>query len=164
MEKMSRMCRAYSSSIFSDHFFGIKFQQQIIELKFGCHHITCRCGHHFCYRCGGKRDRIYYFDCDWLSHVAPWDHAKGRCPREPNCELWDEQMLLEERERDRQNNAQIRVPTPDLQPLIPEEVVRPPIQPPPPYRPVATEWFTLQSFRWLSGGTWSSLIDIWWGR
>ncbi|KAJ7637074.1 hypothetical protein FB45DRAFT_908161 [Roridomyces roridus] len=25
---------------------------RMVELKFGCNHITCHCNHHFCYRCG----------------------------------------------------------------------------------------------------------------
>ncbi|KAG8934216.1 hypothetical protein FRC02_010386 [Tulasnella sp. 418] len=53
----------------------------IIELSHGCNHMTCICKHEFCHRCGA----------DW----------KGRCTRQPPCELWDEDMLYAEQERQR---------------------------------------------------------------
>ena len=33
---------------------------------------------------------------------ADWDVLKVRCKRNPSCELWDEEMLLEQQERDRE--------------------------------------------------------------
>jgi len=50
----------------------------------GCNHITCRCKTHFCFKCGSL-----------------WDIENSRCTRNPSCDLWDEEMLLELRERDR---------------------------------------------------------------
>ncbi|CAG8434130.1 4738_t:CDS:10 [Ambispora gerdemannii] len=65
----------------------------IVELYTGCNHITCRCKTEFCYKCGDL-----------------WDKFTERCRRR-TCDLWDEQMLLEERNRRQiqvnlQNNPQ----------------------------------------------------------
>ncbi|KAI0827131.1 hypothetical protein BC628DRAFT_1409914 [Trametes gibbosa] len=57
----------------------------IVELTHGCNHITCRCKTEFCFKCG-----------------SIWDVQNKRCSRVPSCELWDEDMLLEERERMRE--------------------------------------------------------------
>lgn len=46
---------------------------QMIELSEGCYHMTCRCGHQFCYTCG-----------------APWLNKKATC----NCPLFDLQFIL----------------------------------------------------------------------
>ena len=56
-----------------------------------CHllRMCCRCSHEFCYRCGG-----------------PW---KGKCTQ--GCEVWDEDMLLAEEDRARQENAAVRCST-----------------------------------------------------
>ncbi|KAJ7487800.1 hypothetical protein FB451DRAFT_1528476 [Mycena latifolia] len=61
----------------------------LVELISGCNHISCRCGTHFCFKCGSLTT------------------TKGKCLREPSCELWDEEMLLEERERDRARAANL---------------------------------------------------------
>lgn len=45
----------------------------MVELRTGCFHITCRCGSNWCYLCG-----------------VPWKHCK--------CEHWDEARLLERAE------------------------------------------------------------------
>ncbi|WOG87563.1 hypothetical protein DCAR_0206792 [Daucus carota subsp. sativus] len=45
----------------------------MIELKEGCYHISCRCGHQFCYSCG-----------------AEWKNKKATC----NCALWDERNIV----------------------------------------------------------------------
>jgi hypothetical protein len=93
--------------------------QAIVELAQGCNHITCRCGAHFCFKCGSK-----------------WTIGRGvnRCSREPPCELWDENMLLAEEER-RNNPVQ---PVQDFAP--PHHVINigaPLVQPPPPpYQPL----------------------------
>ncbi|KAH7440617.1 hypothetical protein KP509_03G001900 [Ceratopteris richardii] len=49
--------------------------RQMIELKDGCYHITCWCGHEFCYLCG-----------------KAWKSKKQTC----QCRLWDEDFLFEE--------------------------------------------------------------------
>lgn len=41
-----------------------------------------------------------------LDFSALWDKSNSRCTREPSCELWTEEMLLEERERHRDQAAQ----------------------------------------------------------
>ncbi|KIY43295.1 hypothetical protein FISHEDRAFT_53809 [Fistulina hepatica ATCC 64428] len=60
----------------------------IVELTIGCNHITCRCGTHFCFRCGSL-----------------WKRGQGRnsghCTRNPPCDLWDEANLLDAQERER---------------------------------------------------------------
>lgn len=48
-----------------------------VALKHGCNHITCICGHEFCYTCG-----------------VAWQDPKA-CA----CDLWSERMLLREEER-----------------------------------------------------------------
>ncbi|XP_058199702.1 E3 ubiquitin-protein ligase RSL1-like isoform X1 [Rhododendron vialii] len=53
----------------------------MVELTEGCNHITCRCGHQFCYICG-----------------AEWRNKKATCA----CPLWDEQHIVHERNRQRQ--------------------------------------------------------------
>ncbi|KAF7350397.1 RBR-type E3 ubiquitin transferase [Mycena venus] len=73
----------------------------LVELVSGCNHMTCRCGTHFCFKCGSLAT------------------TKGMCKREPPCELWDEEMLLEERERERERVA----------------ILIPPAHPPPAYNP-----------------------------
>jgi len=52
----------------------------MVELKFGCNHITCTCKHHFCYTCG-----------------ADFEHKKGkyRCTSGNGCQVWDEDRLIE---------------------------------------------------------------------
>ncbi|KAJ7143327.1 hypothetical protein C8R43DRAFT_1130754 [Mycena crocata] len=51
----------------------------MVELKFGCNHITCVCKHHFCYTCG-----------------ADFEHKGGkyRCKGGLGCKVWEEQNLL----------------------------------------------------------------------
>ncbi|KAH7882297.1 hypothetical protein F5I97DRAFT_1817067 [Phlebopus sp. FC_14] len=57
---------------------------RLVELVHGCNHITCLCGTHFCFKCGSR-----------------WDVRARKCTRKPSCDLWDEDMLLEDRERQR---------------------------------------------------------------
>lgn len=47
----------------------------LIELAEGCFHMTCRCGHEFCYNCG-----------------AEWKNKKATC----SCPLWDEDNILDD--------------------------------------------------------------------
>ncbi|KAJ7236179.1 hypothetical protein C8J57DRAFT_137915 [Mycena rebaudengoi] len=51
----------------------------MVELKFGCNHITCTCKHHFCYTCG-----------------ADFEHKGGkyRCKGGKGCKVWEEQNLI----------------------------------------------------------------------
>ncbi|KAJ7598759.1 hypothetical protein C8J56DRAFT_814955 [Mycena floridula] len=72
----------------------------IVELTFGCNHVICRlCGCHFCFKCGALSDEA------------------GKCSRVPSCELWDEDRLLAENNRENRPAAHLDAP------------------PPPPYQP-----------------------------
>ncbi|KAG8934215.1 hypothetical protein FRC02_010385 [Tulasnella sp. 418] len=62
--------------------------QVVIELSQGCNHMTCICKHEFCHRCG-----------------AAWN---GKCTRQPPCQLWDDDELHEEQERQRLGGAERR--------------------------------------------------------
>ncbi|KAI0360484.1 hypothetical protein OH77DRAFT_1501240 [Trametes cingulata] len=86
----------------------------IVELTHGCNHITCRCKTEFCFKCGSL-----------------WDVRNKRCSREPSCDLWDDEMLLEERERERERQREARRPRPAgpppayaVGPLVPRPAVR----------------------------------------
>nr|GAT58831.1 predicted protein [Mycena chlorophos] len=73
----------------------------LVELVSGCNHMTCRCGTHFCFKCGALSSE------------------KGLCTRQPPCDLWDEDMLLEERERERERNRNAApVPRPAPAPAV----------------------------------------------
>ncbi|KAJ6486829.1 hypothetical protein C8R45DRAFT_1098105 [Mycena sanguinolenta] len=52
----------------------------MVELKYGCNHITCVCGDHFCYICG-----------------APFEYENGtyRCTGGENCAVWEEQQYMD---------------------------------------------------------------------
>ena len=62
----------------------------MIELRSGCNHMTCTsCSHEFCYRC-----------------LKPWSTRDAQCSSR-QCELWDEDRLLEAGEqRVQQEEAQ----------------------------------------------------------
>ncbi|XP_034218857.1 probable E3 ubiquitin-protein ligase ARI3 [Prunus dulcis] len=47
--------------------------KHMVELDSGCYHITCRCGHQFCYTCG-----------------AEWKNKRATC----SCPLWDEHHII----------------------------------------------------------------------
>ncbi|CAI9770839.1 unnamed protein product [Fraxinus pennsylvanica] len=51
----------------------------MIELAAGCYHMTCRCGHEFCYTCG-----------------AEWKNKAATCA----CPLWDEEHILDDEDED----------------------------------------------------------------
>ncbi|KAJ7232977.1 hypothetical protein B0H12DRAFT_1144511 [Mycena haematopus] len=52
----------------------------MVDLKYGCNHITCVCGHHFCYICGAPFE---------------YEHGMYRCTGGENCAVWEEQKLLD---------------------------------------------------------------------
>ncbi|KAF8067842.1 hypothetical protein FPV67DRAFT_1626064 [Lyophyllum atratum] len=94
----------------------------IVELVSGCNHMTCICGFHFCFKCGSPTTR------------------EGKCKSNPPCELWDEEMLLEQRERARNPvalpRAGLAIPLNPLgfqQPQRAPEPYRPPAHVPQPH-------------------------------
>lgn len=65
--------------------------------------------------------------------LALWDVRRKRCIRNPACDLWDEEMLLEERERERERRqgrvaAAVR---PVARMFAPHEELPPPYEAPP---------------------------------
>lgn len=50
--------------------------KNLVELVAGCYHISCRCGHEFCYTCG-----------------AEWIKKKPTC----RCPIWDERNIIDRR-------------------------------------------------------------------
>jgi len=54
----------------------------MVQLAHGCHHMTCRCGHHFCYKCG-----------------RTWMNQEGAVVKQCECDLWNEENLVEETQR-----------------------------------------------------------------
>ncbi|KAH7882296.1 hypothetical protein F5I97DRAFT_1817136 [Phlebopus sp. FC_14] len=86
---------------------------RLVELAHGCNHITCLCGTHFCFKCGSR-----------------WNVRDGKCTRKPSCDLWDEHMLLEERERRRVADLERLQGRPAMQRVQAA-------QPPPPYQAAA---------------------------
>ncbi|KAF9788557.1 hypothetical protein BJ322DRAFT_1049631 [Thelephora terrestris] len=79
----------------------------IVELTQGCNHITCICKKEFCFKCGSL-----------------WDTIRQRCTSDPRCELWDETMLLDIREREREGAQANRLAraAPRPAPPVPERV------------------------------------------
>lgn len=58
---------------------------------------------------------------DLTSLLALWDKGRGRCAREPACEFWNEEMLLEahERERDQEQPQGLEgMPAPPVRPFM----------------------------------------------
>eukprot|EP00884_Botryococcus_braunii_P006896 jgi/Botrbrau1/16207/Bobra.314_2s0001.1 len=51
--RMSEADRAVAEVLRQDGFQRCTKCKMMVELREGCHHIRCLCGHHFCYFCGG---------------------------------------------------------------------------------------------------------------
>ncbi|KIM87741.1 hypothetical protein PILCRDRAFT_814454 [Piloderma croceum F 1598] len=98
----------------------------MIDLAFGCNHMTCHCGRHFCFKCG-----------------AAWDMEAYKCSRGAGCELWeDDDMLLEEDQRQGGVDAQ--------QPLAQEAIAPPHIFHVPGVAPLRhQEQRVIRDFDWI---------------
>eukprot|EP00884_Botryococcus_braunii_P011602 jgi/Botrbrau1/20442/Bobra.145_2s0007.1 len=71
-EKVSEEDRATANILrHAEGYQQCKWCKSVIDLADGCFHITCRCGHNFCYLCG-----------------ITWKHC--------NCPQWEEDRLLTE--------------------------------------------------------------------
>ncbi|KZP22010.1 hypothetical protein FIBSPDRAFT_787821 [Athelia psychrophila] len=105
--------------------------KRFIELKSGCNHMTCKCGGHFCFKCG-----------------ADWDTKAYRCTRGAGCQLWedDDQLLDEDQRGDVARPilpAAPRVPAPVLAPAPPAAHQHVPLymrDPPPRYENEEFDW------------------------
>ncbi|KAI8048074.1 hypothetical protein BDF22DRAFT_736443 [Syncephalis plumigaleata] len=68
--------------------------QALVELRYGCNHITCHCGHQFCYKCGSS-----------------WNETTKLCST-GKCDLWDEDMLvLAQNDREAQPAQPVQSPS-----------------------------------------------------
>ncbi|KAI0066084.1 hypothetical protein BV25DRAFT_1868368 [Artomyces pyxidatus] len=111
----------------------------IVELSMGCNHVTCRCKAEFCFKCGSM-----------------WDKRRARCTSNPACSLWDEDMLLEERERERLRRAPANPgPAAAARQLLPFEappVHNHPVPAPPPYHanPEPQNRWNAADFDWMT--------------
>ncbi|KAJ7857297.1 hypothetical protein B0H14DRAFT_2751532 [Mycena olivaceomarginata] len=104
----------------------------LVELISGCNHMTCRCGTHFCFKCGSLAT------------------TKGMCTREPPCSLWDEEMLLEERERERERVAII----------VPFVLPPPAYNPAPVYNPPPAPYIPQINYRIAGSLDWMDNPDV----
>ncbi|BGP14937.1 hypothetical protein JCM10213_007261 [Rhodosporidiobolus nylandii] len=97
----------------------------LIEHTSGCHHMTCdSCSYEFCFPCGSK----------W---VKTPQNRYGTCSKNPPCALWDEERLLEQRNRPRRAPAPPAPAQPVQRAAAPAQPVaaRQPPPPPPPPQP-----------------------------
>ncbi|KAL6923112.1 hypothetical protein FSST1_000386 [Fusarium sambucinum] len=76
--------------------------KHLIDLKIGCHHISCRCGHQFCYICGAlwKTCECPQWNENRLVDAAP--DRIGEAYRERQAEEERQRQERERQERERQ--------------------------------------------------------------
>lgn len=92
------------------------------------------------------------------SPSALWNVKQNRCSRVPSCELWDEELLLEERERERERERQAGRPLGRLALFPPAGNAIPVARydpPPPPYNPAPV----IQAYREVPGSDLSWIDD-----
>ncbi|KAH7303289.1 IBR domain protein [Stachybotrys elegans] len=81
---------------------------QIVELRYGCNHITCRCKSEFCYTCGKK----------WKTCECPvWDEERLLAHNEAIAGRRPQAAAQPRRQAQPRQHAQVRQPAPQQVPV-----------------------------------------------
>ncbi|GAM83129.1 hypothetical protein ANO11243_011150 [Dothideomycetidae sp. 11243] len=103
----------------------------MVELELGCNHITCRCGHDFCYVCG-----------------ANWKTC--------TCPIWQEDRILEV--ANQQVNEEV---APNADPVVRERAVAQAVQVLRQHEDVACEHHRARQWAWKDRGSLRCELCLW---